>query len=385
MKVQAQASLMSAPEQRAQIPAVGIPRSTFDRSHGHKTTLNSGYLVPFYRDEVLPGDTINLKANTFARFATLLAPIMDNVWATTFFFFVPNRLLWDNWERFLGSQDNPGDSTSFVTPKVTVPASTGFWLPKAPITKTVSSITLVFSPVLPIPLTRGHQMLSIPALTILFGINGFETKTFKIPLSSIPITVRITQPITFLESAANATTTLPVVFLGLKGTAVRVPMAQSSVVSNGLEPLFSTTTVQNPIRSSDGTNVVRAPGSAWEINDNFQFGSQTGLMAIGGTINELRMAEAIQTLLERDARGGTRYTELIRQHFGVVSDDGRLQRAELLGMGRQNINIAANRANVRNRNNSTRKPCSASHIRRTSWRFRSFIYRTRSHYRPYLH
>ena len=126
-----------------------------------------------------------------------------------------------------------------------------------------------------------------------------------------------------------------------KGTAVRVPMAQSSVVSNGLEPLFSTSTVQNPIRSSDGTNVVRAPGSAWEINDNFQFGSQTGLMAIGGTINELRMAEAIQTLLERDARGGTRYTELIRQHFGVVSDDGRLQRAELLGMGRQNINIAA--------------------------------------------
>ena len=118
MRVQQQASLMPPMEQRAQIPAVGIPRSTFDRSHGHKTTLNSGWLVPFYRDEVLPGDTINFRAHTFARFATLLAPIIDNVWATTFYFFVPNRLLWNNWERFLGSQDNPNDSTNFVTPKI---------------------------------------------------------------------------------------------------------------------------------------------------------------------------------------------------------------------------------------------------------------------------
>ena len=125
MRVQQQASLMPAQEHRAQIPAVGIPRSTFDRSHGHKTTLNSGWLVPFYRDEVLPGDVINLRAHTFARFATLLAPIMDNVWATTFFFFVPNRLLWNNWERFLGSQDNPNDSTNFVTPKIQ-PGPSGF-------------------------------------------------------------------------------------------------------------------------------------------------------------------------------------------------------------------------------------------------------------------
>ena len=104
------------------VPQADIPRSSFDRTHGHKTTFNSGYLVPFFVDEVLPGDTFNLKATAFARMATPIFPIMDNLFMDTFFFFVPYRLLWTNWKKFNGEQTNPGDSTDYVVPKITSPA-----------------------------------------------------------------------------------------------------------------------------------------------------------------------------------------------------------------------------------------------------------------------
>ena len=93
----------------SRIPQAEIQRSVFNRSHGYKTTFNEGYLVPFYVDEVLPGDTVDLKTNLFARLATPIVPFMDNVFLETFFFYVPNRLVWENWERMNGAQDNPGD------------------------------------------------------------------------------------------------------------------------------------------------------------------------------------------------------------------------------------------------------------------------------------
>ena len=100
----------------AMIPSAQIPRSVFDRSHGYKTTFDSGYLIPFYVDEVLPGDTHSLKANLFARLATPIVPFMDNVYLETFFFFVPNRLVWDHWENFMGAQDKPNASTDYLVP-----------------------------------------------------------------------------------------------------------------------------------------------------------------------------------------------------------------------------------------------------------------------------
>lgn len=102
-------------------PKVSMPRSTFNRSHGHKTTFDGGYLVPILRDEVLPGDTLKCKMEGFARLSTPAFPVMDNMFLETFFFFVPLRLVWDNFNRFMGEQINPGDSTDFVTPKMTVP------------------------------------------------------------------------------------------------------------------------------------------------------------------------------------------------------------------------------------------------------------------------
>ena len=103
------------------VPSADIPRSSFDRSHGYKTTLDAGYLVPIFVDEALPGDTFNLEMAAFGRLATPIHPVLDNLWLDTFFFAVPLRLLWDNWERFNGEQTDPGDSTDFLVPQVSTP------------------------------------------------------------------------------------------------------------------------------------------------------------------------------------------------------------------------------------------------------------------------
>ena len=107
----------------SRVPTADIPRSQFDRSHGYKTTFDAGHLIPVYLDEALPGDTFNLSMSGFARLNTPLVPIMDNLFLETFFFAVPYRLVWANWEKFNGAQDHPGDSTSFTIPQMTVPAA----------------------------------------------------------------------------------------------------------------------------------------------------------------------------------------------------------------------------------------------------------------------
>ena len=110
----------------ARLPEVKRPRSSFDRSHGYKTTFDAGFLIPFFVDEALPGDSVNLDLTAFGRLATPIFPVMDNMYLTTMFFFVPLRLIWTNFQKFMGEQVNPGDSTDFVTPKITAPVSTGF-------------------------------------------------------------------------------------------------------------------------------------------------------------------------------------------------------------------------------------------------------------------
>ena len=100
--------------QFSQVPQATIPRSSFNRSHGLKTTFDAGYLVPIYVDEVLPGDTFNLRTTLFGRLATPIKPVMDNLFLETFFFFIPNRLTWQSWQKFNGEQENPGDSTDFA-------------------------------------------------------------------------------------------------------------------------------------------------------------------------------------------------------------------------------------------------------------------------------
>ena len=115
-------SVMPSSHVFSQIPRAEIPRSSFDRSSGHKTTIDSGYLYPIFVDEALPGDTFTLNMSAFARLATPLHPFMDNVFINTFFFFVPYRLLWNNFQKFMGQQDNPGDSTDYLVPRMIAPA-----------------------------------------------------------------------------------------------------------------------------------------------------------------------------------------------------------------------------------------------------------------------
>ena len=119
-------SVMPAQSRFATVPRADIPRSSFDRSHGYKTTFNAGDLIPIFVDEALPGDTFSLNMTGFARMATPLHPFMDNVFMNTFFFAVPIRLIWENWEKFNGAQENPGDSTDYLTPVINAPASTSF-------------------------------------------------------------------------------------------------------------------------------------------------------------------------------------------------------------------------------------------------------------------
>ena len=110
----------------SQVPKADIPRSTFARDHGYKTTFDAGYLIPVYVDEALPGDTINLQMSAFARLSTPLHPFMDNMFVDTFFFAVPIRLIWDNWQKFNGEQEDPGDSTDYLVPQMVAPAATGY-------------------------------------------------------------------------------------------------------------------------------------------------------------------------------------------------------------------------------------------------------------------
>nr|QJB18793.1 MAG: major capsid protein [Microvirus sp.] len=331
-------SIMSSSEHQSMIPKEAIPRSKFDRSHGYKTTFNSGNLIPFYWDEVLPGDTHKVAATTLARLATPIVPIMDNFWAETFFFFVPYRLLWENWEKFCGAQDNPGDSTAFTTPKVNVTAATGY---------TELSLFDYFG--LPTKITNAvntwkPNAFNFRAYNLIW--NEWFRDQNQYASRSVPVDNGPDGDALYTIQRRGArynyfTSCLP---WPQKGTALRVPMA--SATSDVLR--YSNTT-NTPIGRISGTNTASGGANVqYDSGGRLNNGSvQTSLdpmgslyvNTIGGTINELREAEQLQVLLERDARGGTRYTESIRQHFGVISDDARLQRPEYLGGGRQNINI----------------------------------------------
>ena len=110
----------------SQVPSVNIPRSVFDRSFAMKDTFDFDSLVPMFCDEILPGDTINLNMRAFARIATQVKPVMDNMYIDMFFFFVPNRLVWSNWEKFNGAQDDPGDSVAYTIPTITINDTNGW-------------------------------------------------------------------------------------------------------------------------------------------------------------------------------------------------------------------------------------------------------------------
>lgn len=327
-------TVMKSGHQFSRVPSVSIERSVFDRSHGYKTTLDAGYLVPVFVDEVLPGDTFTLAMTAFARLTTALKPLMDNMYMESFFFFVAYRLIWENFVKFMGEQVNPGDSISFMVPQTLSPAA-GYAL------GTVADYL-------------GLPTVGVPAITAPYSHSALPHRAYYLIYNQWFRDENLVNSIvialgdgpdgngsTLLKRGKRHdyfTSCLP--FLQ-KGTAVKLPLVGNAPVSTTTDPAGAVTVLRSPegtynVLGSAGANVLL--DAAGGLSANVLYADLS--LVTAATINDLRLAFQTQKLLERDARGGTRYTEVIWSHFRVKSPDARLQRSEYLGGGSTPVNIA---------------------------------------------
>nr|DAG81341.1 MAG TPA: major capsid protein [Microviridae sp.] len=354
---------------------IDMSRSTFDRSASVKTSFNVGDIIPFFLEEVLPGDTFNVRSSKVVRMQTLLTPMMDNVYLDTYYFFVPNRLVWNHWKEFNGENTESAwiPQTEYSVPQITAPA--GGW--------SVGTLADYFG------LPTGIAGISVSALPFrayaLVMNEWFRDQNLQDPLV-VPVddaTVAGSNGGTFVSDVAKGgkpyiaakyhdyfTSCLP---SPQKGPDVTLSVASQgdfpvvtkegpsgrvtpSFYASGNPLLFGTVTRNgsgvDSWQPTANRNLGTGAGGQLGVSgsaDDFNLTS-TGVRpmnlwavnpgnAIVATINQLRLAFQIQKLYERDARGGTRYIEVLKSHFGVTSPDARLQRPEYLGGNRVPINV----------------------------------------------
>lgn len=335
---------------------IDISRSTFDRSCSIKTTLNVGEIIPFYVDEVLPGDTFNVRTSKVVRMQTLITPIMDNVYLDTYYFYVPNRLVWEHWKQFNGENTESAwiPQTEYEVPQITAPENG--W--------NVGTI----ADYLGIPTgVSGLSVSALPFRAYALVINEwFRDENLQDPLN-IPVndsTIQGVNTDTFVTDVVKGgkpyiaakyhdyfTSCLP---SPQKGPDVSLGIVGDVPVYGSGNPFYLSDTAGNPYEAYDQTYLqLVTPGTTTVVSNKYKIHASTkeelgsldaSLMADLGsinvaTVNQLRWAFQIQKLYEKDARGGTRYIELLKAHFGVTSPDARLQRPEYLGGNRIPINI----------------------------------------------
>ena len=333
-----------------------MSRSTFKRSHSVKTSFNVGDIVPFFCDEVLPGDTFDITTAKVVRMPSLLTPIMDNLYLDVYYFFVPNRLVWAHWRELMGENTQSAwiPTVEYQVPQITAPE--GGWA--------IGTIADYFG------IPTGVPNLSVNALPFrayaLICNEWFRDQNLSDPLN-IPVddaTVVGVNSGTFVTDVAKGgkpykaakyhdyfTSCLPSpqkgpdvkIPVGHSGNLPVVPLSEKVAASLIANQPYTATMINGGIE--DGTLAFR--GDTGAQMSNRPTGSYEGVGIpvinnlwaveadpVAATINQLRMAFQIQKLYERDARGGTRYIELLKSHFGVTSPDARLQRPEYLGGNR---------------------------------------------------
>jgi len=328
-------TVMPSQHNFSMVPKATIERSVFDRSHGYKTTFNAGYLVPIFVDEVLPGDTFSLQAHLLCRLSTPIKPVMDNMFVESFWFFVPYRLVWTNFVKFMGEQE-PSTFTVYTIPQCTPPAA-GY---------AIGCLQDYMGIPTEIACTAGtwsHSALPVRAFHRIYN-EWFRDENL---VASVAI------------SSGDGPDVVPGTGYVLRKRGKRhdyftscLPWTQKAAnpVNVGLLPTYA------PVYTTTGAAALgvgvtqAAAGTPKFLNDVGASNIQATAVSGGAplltdltnetfTINALRQAFQIQRFLERDARGGTRYTEKVRAHFGVVSPDARLQRSEYLGGGSSPMNV----------------------------------------------